>query len=98
MDAHRDRPSELPCGHCGASVSISWACVEGDLFRGVGRCSSCCWFKESYQCDSGLSPTIAMVLMLLGSGAGAGAGAGRACELASNPDLASAGFRRHRLD
>ena len=85
MDAHPDRPSELPCGCCGASVPISWASLDADSWRGVGRCSGCGRYVESYQSDIGFP--WAFVSYVLGAGAvprgRAGAGAGRELATAS---------------
>ncbi len=41
MDVYPDRPSELPCGYCGASVPVSW--VSGHC---VASCQSCA--RDSY--------------------------------------------------
>ena len=100
MDAHPDRPSDLPCGGCGASVPISWASLDADSWRGVGRCSGCGRYVESYQSD--IVFPLAFIAYFLGAGAGpdGGAGAGRLVRelaTASRPAPA-AGFRRPRLD
>ena len=99
MDALPDRPSELPCRFCGASVPIFWEYYQFvDVWLGTGKV--CCGFViESYQSDSGL-PFELLDLLGAGPDAGAGAGAGRlARELATaSRQPPSGGFRRPRLD
>ena len=90
---------ELPCGCCGASVPISWDSLDADSWRGVGRCSACARYVESYQSDIGFP--WAFVSYVLGAGAvpggRAGAGAGRELATASRQPP-SAGFRHCFLD
>ncbi len=91
MDDQADRPSQLPCAFCGASVPISWEYYPFvDVWLGEG--SSCCGFViESYQSDSGL-PFPLLDLLGFGAGPAACAGAGARRELATaNASLAAAG-------
>ena len=93
MDAHPDRPLELPCAFCGASVPISWEYYPFiDVWLGTG--SLCCGFViESYQSDAGLPFPLLGLLFGAGPVAGAGAGAGGGWELATATPAASP---RHR--
>lgn len=93
MDAHPDRPSELPCAHCGASMPVSWASGHG-----VASCQSCS--HESYVFDPPLplpDLVVALDALMWPSAVGAGAGAGRELATASRQPLA-AGRRCSSLD
>ena len=87
MSDEQDRPSTLPCSHCGASMPVSWASGHG-----VASCQSCS--HESYVFDPPLplpDLVVALDALIWPTGLGAGAGAGRVsrgmCELASATPL-----------
>lgn len=73
MSESADRPANLSCGNCGALVPISWASVDDEVWRGVGRCR-CGRFVDSYQSDRGLP--LVFLPFLLGVGRSSGIGAG----------------------
>ena len=58
MDVQGDKPTSLPCGHCGASTALSWVSVGCGCWQGQGRCPSCRWLVCSYRFDEASAPNL----------------------------------------
>ena len=90
MSDEQDRPSTLPCSHCGASMPVSWASGHG-----VASCQSC--FHESYVFDPPLllpDLVVALDALMWPSAVGAGAAKGALGSLRpSRPGSAGSGSR-----